>query len=141
MFNEDEEEITFIQDKTLYAIWEIEQYTVTFDSNRWTIVESQAVASWQKATQPTTTFPWYTLDGWFTDDEIFQNPFDFTGTEITGDITKNTANTSLRIFFVWNDDPATNLMDNAEDTSYATEASHEDTMITVNIHFAQKNTA
>ena len=61
--------------------------------------------------------------------------------EITGDITKNTANTSLRIFFVWNDDPATNLMDNAEDTSYATEASHEDTMITVNIHFAQKNTA
>ena len=60
--------------------------------------------------------------------------------EIVGDITKNTANTALRIYFKWNDD-ATNTMDNAEDTSYATDDTHENTLITVNIHFAQKNTA
>jgi hypothetical protein len=43
--------------------------------------------SWQKATEPTTKFPWYTFGGWFTDDETFQNDFDFTWTAITWDIT------------------------------------------------------
>jgi hypothetical protein len=59
---------------------------------------------------------------------------------ITGNIAKNTANTSIRVYFKWNDD-ATNTMDNADDTAYATDATHENTEITVTIHFTQRNTA
>ena len=59
---------------------------------------------------------------------------------ITGNIAKNTANTSIRVYFKWNDD-ATNSMDNADDTAYATDATHENTEITVTIHFTQRNTA
>ena len=59
---------------------------------------------------------------------------------ITRNIAKNTANTSIRVYFKWNDD-ATNTMDNADDTAYATDATHENTEITVTIHFTQRNTA
>lgn len=60
--------------------------------------------------------------------------------KITGNIAKNTANTSLRIYFKWNDD-ATNTMDNADDTAYATDETHENTEIAVSIKFTQRNTA
>ena len=57
---------------------------------------------------------------------------------ITGDITKNTASTTIRVFFEWNDDENTNQMDNADDTDYATTDDYETTNIKVTIHFQQK---
>ncbi len=76
------------------------------------------------------TFTKYVLNG---------NQYNYTTPGvITGNIAKNTANTSIRVYFKWNDD-ITNEMDNAEDTAYATDATHENTEITVNIHFTQRN--
>ena len=69
------------------------------------------------------------------------NQYNFsTPGKITGNIAKNTSSTSLRIYFKWNDD-STNTMDNADDTAYATDATHENTEITVTIKFTQRNTA
>ena len=64
-------------------------------------------------------------------------PF-LTANTITGDLVKNTGNTSLRIYFKWNDD-STNIMDNAEDTSYASDENHELTKMKVSILFEQIN--
>jgi len=60
--------------------------------------------------------------------------------KITGSINKNTASTLIKVYFKWNDD-STNTMDNAADTEYATDTTHANTEITVNIKFTQKNTA
>ena len=60
-----------------------------------------------------------------------------TSTGIVGDIPMNTSQTSIRVFFKWNDD-ATNNMNNQEDTEYAQTAAYLNTIINISIHFEQK---
>ena len=68
----------------LYAKW-WNNYTVTFDSNRWTAVPSQTVAWWSMATRPNNPeFPWYDFLGWYLTWSSTQ--FDFS-TPIMSDIT------------------------------------------------------
>lgn len=58
--------------------------------------------------------------------------------KITGTILKNTQNTTVTIYFKWNDD-STETMDNQEDTEYATTSTYQNTKIELNIKFTQKN--
>lgn len=58
-------------------------------------------------------------------------------TGITGTIEKNTVNTTIRIYFEW-DDSNTNTMDNQADTEYATQTTTPDAKIKVTINFIQK---
>ena len=60
--------------------------------------------------------------------------------KVTGDLQKNTGDTSIRIFFKWNDDN-TNSMDNQADTAYATNEDNEETKVKVVIKFTQKQSA
>ena len=59
------------------------------------------------------------------------------GGAITGNLTKNTGDTTIRVFFVW-DDSTNNAMDNQADTEYALDENNENTNIAVSIHFTQK---
>ena len=59
---------------------------------------------------------------------------------ITGELTKNTGDVNIRIYFKWNDDP-TNQMNNQQDTEYAADENHANTSMKVMINFAQKNSA
>lgn len=59
-------------------------------------------------------------------------------TGITGTIPMNTSQTSIRIYFEW-DDSSTNQMNNQEDTEYALEDDYRTTKVNVEIHFQQKN--
>ena len=59
------------------------------------------------------------------------------GGAITGNLTKNTGDTTIRVFFVW-DDSTNNTMDNQADTEYALDENNENTNIAVSIHFTQK---
>lgn len=59
-------------------------------------------------------------------------------TGITGTITKNTAETNVRVYFKWNDD-ITNNMSNEDDTVYSQNEDFRTTKINVAIHFQQKN--
>lgn len=61
-----------------------------------------------------------------------------TTTGITGTIPMNTSQTSIRIYFEW-DDSSTNQMNNQEDTEYALEDDYRTTKVNVEIHFQQKN--
>lgn len=60
-----------------------------------------------------------------------------TGNKITGEITKNTASTVIKAYIKWDDDPATQTMDNQEDTTFAQQA---DTTadISLRLKFTQK---
>ena len=62
---------------------------------------------------------------------------DSTGNTITGEITKNTASTVIKAYIKWNDDTATQTMDNADDTAFAQQA---DTTanISLQLKFTQK---
>ena len=62
------------------------------------------------------------------------------GTTITGDIQKNSGDTSIRVYFKWNDDD-TNTMNNARDTEYATNSANENAKIRITIRFIQKKSA
>ena len=64
--------------------------------------------------------------------------FSGTDTTITGNITKNTDNTTITVYFTWNDS-ATNNMNNQADTEYAINEDHENTNIIVSIHFTQRS--
>lgn len=57
--------------------------------------------------------------------------------KITGTLLKNTGDTSIRVYFKWNDD-STETMNNQQDTAYAIDPDHQPTEITVNIKFLQK---
>src|SRR5690606_27678241 len=73
-------------DVTLYAQWEKNRYTVTFDSNGGTSVASQDVLYGEKAAEPPAPKKKdHTFVGWFTDIDLTV-PFDF-DTAITGDLT------------------------------------------------------
>ena len=60
--------------------------TITLNLNGWTWVNEINIPSWTKATAPTApTRTDYDFAGWYTDDETFQNKFDFDN-EITEDV-------------------------------------------------------
>jgi hypothetical protein len=92
-------------DCTITANFEqITKHTVTFDANRWTIVEPQKVADGEYATQPSIEFPGYTFWGWYISGTNTQ--FNFNTTPITGDITLvarwtyNLTFNDLNVYFV-----------------------------------------
>lgn len=60
-----------------------------------------------------------------------------TGNKITGEITKNTASTVIKAYIKWDDDPATQTMDNQDDTTFAQQT---DTTADINLKlkFTQK---
>ncbi|MBQ3306641.1 MAG: hypothetical protein IJG68_00450 [Bacilli bacterium] len=60
-------------------------------------------------------------------------------TPVSGNITKNTGDTSVRLYFEWYDGND-NEMDNADDTEYAIDPDHQNTNILVSITFKQRNT-
>ena len=53
------------------------------------------------------------------------------------DFNKNTERTKIRFYFEWDDNPATETMDNQDDTSY--QLDNDTTKITLAIKFKQKN--
>ena len=53
------------------------------------------------------------------------------------DFSKNTERTKIRFYFIWNDDPATETMNNQSDTSY--QLDNDITKISLAIKFKQKN--
>ncbi|MBQ9382673.1 MAG: InlB B-repeat-containing protein, partial [Ruminiclostridium sp.] len=70
-------------DITLVANWDIEKFTVTFDSNGGSAVPEQEVEKNEKAAEPADpTREGYTFKGWFSGDKLFSF-----GTKITADIT------------------------------------------------------
>ncbi len=70
---------------TLYAVWEAEEYEVTFVANGGTEVNAQTIAYGGKATQPTApTRTGYTFLGWYA--EGSETAYDFTSA-VTGDLT------------------------------------------------------
>ena len=79
------------------------------------------------------------LDLVFTRYTINDTNYNFTQTgKITGELTKNSTDTTFRVFFKWNDD-ATNQMNNQADTEYAIDEANEETKMKVSIKFTQKN--
>lgn len=60
------------------------------------------------------------------------------GKVLSGELKKNSGSTQVRIYFEWNDDKD-NIMDNYEDTKYASINEYKNTKIKVSILFEQKN--
>ena len=79
--------VDMTENKTVYAIWENIIYTVTFNSNDGTLVESQNVNAGEKLTEPTPapTKVGFTFDGWY-ETATFNKKFDF-NTPITNSMT------------------------------------------------------
>ena len=72
--------------KTVYAHWTVNTYTVSFDSNGGSAVASQSVRYGSKATQPANpTRAGHTFQGWYTA-RSGGSKYDF-GTAVTGDVT------------------------------------------------------
>ncbi len=73
---------------TLYAKWDVPEYTVTFNSKGGSAVN--AITNVKKGSTitlpPNPTKAGFTFGGWFTDDNTFKNQFDAT-TPVTADIT------------------------------------------------------
>ncbi|MDE7263402.1 MAG: InlB B-repeat-containing protein [Anaeroplasmataceae bacterium] len=103
-FNFEEEVIT--EGITLFARWDINMYTITFDSNNGSSVESQSVGYKHKAQRPVSpTREGYIFAGWFTESS-FIHEFDFVNTEITNSITlyakwveRSTDPTKVKVLF------------------------------------------
>ena len=67
------------QDRTLYAYWIANLYTITFDSNGGSNIEPIIQTFNSSITEPIQpTLAGYDFAGWFTDDETFLSPFTFT---------------------------------------------------------------
>ena len=82
---------------TLYARWAINAYTVTFDSNGGTLVESQLVEDNDKAIKPVDpTKEGYTFFGWFINGD---EKWVFAGYDVTQNITL-TAHWSINSYIV-----------------------------------------
>lgn len=75
------------EDITLYAKW-LAKYTVSFDTDGGSTVESQIVVTGNKATKPTSTptKKGYNFVGWYTDN-TYTTEFDFENTIITDNTT------------------------------------------------------
>ena len=75
------------RDITLYAKWEEQKHTVTFDSKGGSSVDSQEVNHGATATEPTApTKEGFVFQGWYTSDDATAAIYDF-GTAVTRDIT------------------------------------------------------
>lgn len=75
------------EDMTLYAQWEL-VYTVSFDTNGGNDIDPVIVTPDQTIAAPADPErDGFVFKGWFTDNETFENAFDFEGTVITSDIT------------------------------------------------------
>ncbi|KAK3605002.1 hypothetical protein CHS0354_000667 [Potamilus streckersoni] len=85
VFDFDTETIT--ANITLFAKWEANSYTVTFNSNEGSTVASITVSHGNKITKPTDpTRPGYTFVNWYKEAE-FTNEFNFTTEVVTANIT------------------------------------------------------
>lgn len=74
-------------ESTLYAVWEIEQYTVSFETDGGSAVASQTVTYGEHAVKPadpTKAASWFA--GWYTETAP-ETAFDFANTAIKGDTT------------------------------------------------------
>lgn len=83
---------------TLYAQWKEvkEEYTVDFESNGGTSIDSQTVPSDKTATKPNDpTKQCYIFDGWYTDDGTFENEWDF----------NTPINENITLYAKWIEDP------------------------------------
>ena len=70
---------------TLYAKWDVDYYTISFNTNGGSSVASQQVEPGKKVTKPVDPIKdGYTFGGWFSD-EALTNSFDFT-TSINGNL-------------------------------------------------------
>ncbi len=60
--------ITLTADKTIYAVWEAENYTITWNANGGSVSPTSASKQYGAAlgTLPTPTYTGYNFDGWFT---------------------------------------------------------------------------
>jgi len=77
----------FDEDTYVYAVYTLNTYTVTFDSNDGSDVTAQTVNHNAVATSPVDpTLEDYIFGGWFTDDTTFLEEYDF-ATPVTADIT------------------------------------------------------
>ena len=77
---------TVSEDMNLYAKWNINQYTVTFNTNGGSDVDSLSVDYGEKVEKPAdSTREGYTFDGWYSDKD-FKTAWDF-NTPITADTT------------------------------------------------------
>jgi uncharacterized repeat protein (TIGR02543 family) len=75
-------------DLALYAQWQINSYTVTFNSNGGSNVTSQTVDYGGTITEPAApTKTGETFGGWFTDDGTFASAWDFVNDTVSGDLT------------------------------------------------------
>ncbi len=74
--------------RTLYANWTLDIYTVTFDSKGGTTVQEQSAGYQGKIAEPdpAPTKPGYIFDGWY-EDEAYQNAWDFPTGEVTSNMT------------------------------------------------------
>jgi len=78
---------------TVYAQWEKQTYTVTFNSNGGSAIVSQSIKFEEKASKPATdpTVPagsgkYITFGGWYKDNNTFNNKWDFTTNTVNSDI-------------------------------------------------------
>ena len=93
--------------------------------------------SYEIESSPDLDTPLYDIK--FTQYEIGNTTYSFpAGGVITGDITKNSSSQSIIIYFEWDDDPTTNIMDNQDDTEFAIDPDNANTKIDVVIRFTQK---
>gem|GEM_PF-1107914 len=70
---------TTVGNKDLYAVWQINQYTITFESNDGSPVKNITEDYGSEITKPTDpTKTGYTFGGWFTDNGTFNNEYSFT---------------------------------------------------------------
>jgi uncharacterized repeat protein (TIGR02543 family) len=74
---------------TVYAQWTIKTYTITFNSNGGSGIESQNIPYGEKAAKPAIdpVKKEYNskLGGWYTDNTTFSNKWDFTNNAVNGD--------------------------------------------------------
>ena len=79
--------VSKIDEVTLYAVWKSTAFTVIFDSNGGSAVTSQVIESGDCALSPVDpTLYGFIFKGWFTDNETFQNEWDFAD-PVTGNMT------------------------------------------------------
>lgn len=77
----------FSDDTTIYAVWVVNTYTVTFDSNDGSTVSAQTINYGDVAVAPTDpSLASFIFDSWYTDDVTFEAEYDF-ATPVTEDIT------------------------------------------------------
>jgi len=78
---------TVTNDITLYAQWELDEYTVNFDSKGGTAVSSQTVLYGETVTKPADPVKeGYNFADWYLDNEIFTDVWDFETDTVTGNL-------------------------------------------------------